>query len=86
MIIGVAIKHKDLMVCLPKPNRHPDCIRYARDVVGITATPIAAQKDQGFYTDKGVYLNREDALIYAREHNQLIREVVSKLLFSENLW
>ena len=91
MIVGVAIKHNDIMICLPKPNRHHHCIRHAVGVLGITTTPIGAKPfAQGFYTDTGVFLNRIDGRIYAIEHGQLLKQETetfnSHELFSEDLW
>jgi hypothetical protein len=87
LIIGVAIKQGDLMVCLPKPNRHHHCIRYAVQTLGLTARPIAAGHGlQGFYTDDGKYLTRQDAMIYAKANGQLINQNPTKDLFSEDLW
>jgi pSer/pThr/pTyr-binding forkhead associated (FHA) protein len=88
MIIGVAIKHNDIMICLPQPNRHHHCIRYAVGVLGITNTPIGAKPfSQGFYTETGVYLNRQEAFIYAQQHNQISGDTYhNRDLFSEDLW
>ncbi len=87
LIIGVAIKQGDLMVCLPKPNRHHHCIRYAVQTLGLAARPIAAGHGlQGFYTDDGKYLNRQDAMDYAKANGQLINPNPTKDLFSEDLW
>lgn len=44
--------------------------------------------DQGFITDKGVFLNRKDALQHAIECKQpmMFRDESSSELFSEDLW
>ncbi len=86
MILGVAIKHGQLMICLPKPNRHHDCIKYAVDVLGLNWPLSCAGKLQGFYTDTGKYLNRQRALGYVRKNGQLVNEDARCYLFSEDLW
>lgn len=85
-IIGVAVKQKDLMICLPKPNRHHDCIRYAVETLGLTPPIGAPALNQGFYTANGVYLNRERAFLYAKERGQIINPEAHKYLYSEDLW
>lgn len=97
MILGVAIKVGELMVCLPKPNRHGDCIHHAVTVLK-QKPPVSSRFDeQGFYTDEGLYLDRIEAAKYARSHNQILenRKHLKLLthnskqveyLFSEDLW
>ena len=55
-IMGVAIKHGDLVIALPKPNRHHNVIRFMADTLGLN-TPIGGG-GQGFYLEDGTYLNR----------------------------
>jgi len=86
MIIGVAVKHGDVCICLPKPSRHHHCMRYAVDVLGLKP-PIGANADfQGFYLKNGKFLNRKSALEYAKEHKQLVNKEATGYLFSEDLW
>lgn len=84
MIIGVAIKYGDLIIALPKPNRHHDCIRYAAETLGL-APPIG-RKGQGFYLATGEYLNREDAMEYMKEYYGQKITINPHILFSEDLW
>jgi hypothetical protein len=72
-IIGVAIRINHIMVCLPKPNRHCDCAKYAVQVLGLPK-PIGngPDDDQGFYTDQGYFLNRKAAKMIAIDNDQLI--------------
>ncbi len=86
MIIGVAVKQGNLMICLPKPNRHHHCIRYAVDVLGLTPPIGSGKNNQGFYTADGKYLMRAAALKYAKKHGQLINTEARCYLFSEDLW
>ena len=85
-IIGVAVKFNKIMVCLPEPNRHCDCFRYAKEVLKIDYQGCAAD-NQGFYTDDAVFLNRKAAYCVARKENQIVNPDPGKgILFSENLW
>ena len=86
MIIGVAVKEGDLMICLPKPNRHHHCIMYAVTVLGLIPPIGAAEGAQGFYTAQGEFLNRTEALAHAIKHDQLISIKAKHELFSEDLW
>ena len=86
MIIGVSIKHNDLVVCLPKPNRHHDCIYYACEVLGLKPPICGQMTKQGFYLSDGTFLDRKTGLEYAKEHNQLINKQAHTNLFSEDLW
>ena len=86
MIMGVAIKQGDITVCLPKPHRHCDCIMLAIKVLRLSPPVGSPAEHQGFYLADGSYLNRADALLHAREHNQLINPEAHAYLFSEDLW
>jgi hypothetical protein len=83
VIIGVAVIQKQLMICLPKPNRHHDCIKYAIKTLGLIP-PISSKS--GFYLEDGRFLDRKDALVYARENNQLINKDAKNQLYSEDIW
>lgn len=87
MIIGVAIKHGDLVIALPRPNRHHDVIKHMINVLGIKP-PVGHQyKDgQGFYLTDGTYLNRRQARQYALDHKQCEKPDNPRELFSEDLW
>lgn len=87
MIIGVAIKHKGVMICLPKPNRHHHCIRYGIDVLGLERPITSLSANQGFYTADGAFLNRVEAMEYVKKVGQpIINPKPLKQLFSEDLW
>lgn len=91
MIIGVAIRNKNLIIQLPKPNRHCDCFKYAFDLgLDIETTGIGMKaKHQGFYTNSGRYLDRAEALKYVQENPQSMVKNADFLiggLFSEDLW
>lgn len=95
MIVAVAIRSDSVMIQLPKPNRHCDCFDLAKEMgidhvkarIGIRAV------DQGFVTDKGVYLDRNQAMRHAKRCGQALIKTSEDLkhrwsdpLFSEDLW
>lgn len=86
-IIGVALYHEGMTFSMSPPNRHADIIRYlATRGMDIDVT-CGAQ--QGFLTSTGVFVNRTEAKIIAREAKQLLHPTVranSKELFSEDMW
>ena len=85
MIIGVAVKYGDLTICLPKPNRHHNCIREA--VVTLGLIPPIGEDGQGFYLADGTYLDRVQALQYVKDNNQPLRNPQAhRQLYSEDLW
>jgi hypothetical protein len=90
MILGVAIKIGDhIEIRLPKPNRHCHCFSYFEELTGKPATATGLRtggENQGFYTDKGVYLNREQALKHAKRCGQIINNDAKHYLFSEDVW
>ena len=92
MIEGVAIKIGDhIEVRLPMPNRHHDCFRYFYETTGIMVPNLGLKtngKNQGFYTDKGVYLDRFQAWRHVKRCGQTMVKgaIKSGLLFSEDLW
>lgn len=85
-ILGVAVKFGDIFVCLPKPNRHCDCFKYAVEVLGLSKPLDNAAINQGFYLETGKYLTRRMAFEHARDSGQLINPEANKYLFSEDVW
>lgn len=84
-ITHVAIRFQGKVYSLPPPNRHHDVIR---EIVRLTGVDSVDNDEQGFLDETGRFLNRQQAILSARLHNQ-IREgsrIVAGLLFSENLW
>jgi hypothetical protein len=85
-ILGVAIKQGNIFICLPKPNRHHHCIKYAIEVLGLMP-PISSEFcDQGFYLENGKFLGRHEALEHAIDEKQLIHNVKINFLTSEDIW
>jgi len=86
-IVGVAVKQGDLIICLPRPNRHHNCILYAVEFLGLNPPIGAGASNQGFYLADGTYLTREEALAHVLKINQPLRNPnPKKYLFSEDLW
>jgi hypothetical protein len=85
-ILGVAIKQNDLIICQPAPARHHDCIEYAIEVLGLKPPMSSLFLNQGFYLENGQYLDRNEALVVAKEENQIIHNVGLEFLTSEDLW
>lgn len=85
-IIGVAVKHGDLVIGLPKPKRHHHVLNHMVNVLGIKP-PVGHQQEygQGFYLADGTYLNRLQAHAYAHDIGQ-ITVTDHPELFSEDLW
>ena len=95
-IEGVAVRFQhegaEIEVRLAQPNRHCDCFRYAADVLKLPSGSHSRADNQGFYDDKGNYLNRKQAMKHVvGEGRKLIpmscgNVNVSPILFSEDLW
>lgn len=96
MIVGVAIKNEIMMISLPKPARHCDCFLYLIEQFGRKkGTKIARNmhgKNQGFITDKGIYLDRFQAMRHVKRCKQKLLDCEHAThqwnhpLFSEDLW
>lgn len=86
MILGVVIKYKDILIALPKPNRHMDCVLHGYCNLGYKDCKRSKISDGGFYTKTINFMDRVTALEYAKEHNQLINKQAHTMLFSEDLW
>lgn len=70
---------------LPAPNRHHDVIRLIAEQTGVSYVNTHGE-DQGFLDSSGRYLNRRQALLNARLHNQIKGAIIHNELYSENLW
>ena len=79
-IIAAAIKlPSGNIVSLPKPSRH-------HDIINNLERPCAFE--QGFLTDAGTFVTREEAYIIARNEGQILFRCDGDegRLFSDNLW
>lgn len=82
-IIGVAIKHGDLVITLPAPNRHNHVMDYMKQTLHLWP-PFDGE--QGFYTNDGIFLNRSEAFEYAQRTKQCTRREHAGPFTSEELW
>ena len=82
MLIGVAIRHRETgeVFAISKPARHHMVIRALVDA----GKPEHAKGEQGFITESGIFLNREQAALHAFANEQCT--YVGRTLCSENLW
>lgn len=85
-IIGVVVKFNDLYICLPKPNRHSDVIYYAYYTLKLDLPIHQKLSNSGFYLNDGTFLNRLEALAYAKANSLLINQQAHTQLYSEDLW
>lgn len=88
MIVGVVIKDSAEKVFKgEKPRRHADLVldmaEYYQDLSYDKMPKIVFQ---GFYTDDGEILSREDAYVLARQNGQTQVTRPSERLYSEDLW
>lgn len=93
MIVGVAVKFGDhIEVRLPAPNRHCHCFWHFLKVTGLDGVGSLPSDmrtggdNQGFYTDKGIYLTRRQAFRHVMQIKQPVRSKPNRLLFSEDMW
>lgn len=81
----VAMKHPNGNVyAVERPGRHSHILQMLYE----QGVPSAnGQEDQGFVTNHGRYVNRQEAVIIASSRGQLIRKTSPvNQLFSEDLW
>ena len=83
MIVGVTCWLNGERYDLPAPNRHHNVIH----LLASKGLPGRVKPDdQGFYTDTGEYLDREQAREYALRIGQILKADHCRDLFSEDLW
>lgn len=82
-ITHVAIKYKDVVYSLAAPDRHHHVLRVIHKKHKSTAF-----NEQGFLTNEGKFVTREEAFVIAKAAAQIrdITKTVSSELFSEDLW
>lgn len=89
-ITAAAIKFGDLVCWLPAPARHHHILRSV--VANFKGRSDAGylREVQGFMTDQGEFLGREDAYAHAHNCKQLLERKPGQYngneLFSEDLW
>ena len=88
MIVGVAVRVSGVIWKLPRPARH----HHLRSILPGGYLPSydgEGRPCQGFYTDAGEYLGREEAFKHAMACGQVDRPAGGHdgpELFSEDLW
>lgn len=93
MIIAAAIKIADVVCFIPRPARHHHVLHsLAKSFNGRTDGGYT-EEVQGFVTDSGDFLDREEAMKHALECNQTLvgrirnpNSYNGPELFSEDLW
>jgi len=93
MIVGVAFYNPEtqMLVTMPKPNRHSDIIG---NLHAISGKQVGSPWKQGFVTDQGEFLNRNEAARYVVRVGQTLTQYARDeymtrtltTLYSEDLW
>jgi len=93
MIVGVAFYNPEteMLVTMPKPNRHNDIIS---NLHAISGKQVGHPWVQGFVNDIGLFFNRQQAARYVVDNNQPLHRFAKEeyenlkltTLFSEDLW
>lgn len=81
-IVAVAVRANGLIISMPAPARHFNIMKSMPAKMARSVLP----SDQGFVTDTGHYVGREDALRIATAAGQLLKPTAHRELFSEDLW
>lgn len=83
-IVGVGIVSKGILYELPFPKRHHHCIHKAWKE---TDRIMVVTESQGFITNRGRYVGREEGLAIAKNARQLLKRHFHETeLFSESVW
>lgn len=83
MITAVAINYVEgRMYFASQPYRHHNLI----DMAIQDRCQVPIKGIQGFLTDKGEFLNRDEAEAHAKECGQLTKSMRGSILTSEDLW
>lgn len=87
-ITHVAIRFKEVIYSLPKPNRHHNVIRHIIETTGVKFVN-AREDDQEFLVDGVKYCKRRPALSIALRNGQCKSDCLGAklgMLFSEDIW
>lgn len=92
-ITHVAVRFREVVYSLPKPNRHHHVFQHiieenAKENITVNRIDSSDPDDQGFVDADGNYLNREQGLARAIARSQIVdmQKIYARQLFSENLW
>lgn len=86
MITHVAIRFRGKVWSLPRPYRHHHIIRVICYLDPDVDCVDTHGDDQGFLTDSGQYLTRDQGEEHARACGQLNKPIIGGVLTSEDLW
>ena len=82
-ILNAALRNENQVVfTMPRPNRHHSII----NAMFYSEIEKRNQKEQGFMTSEGRFVNRTEAMVIALESGQLTKKTGFDYLFSEDLW
>ena len=76
----------ELILSVPAPGRHHNCFHCLAALDRNLAQNLAGCEEQGFITDKGVFVDRDMAGWIASEAKQTLDGKPKSHLFSEDLW
>lgn len=83
-IVAAAVKYGDVVAFVPKPGRH-HTVTYA--VYNELGARTGGNREQGFVTNFGRFVDREEGLAIARASSQIKQKHGNQnLLFSEDMW
>lgn len=87
-IVAAALKiGRDIVASMPPPARHHTIMHEMFDLTGDNRLSAVPPDGQGFLTDTGRFVGREEAFVIARDAGQIItKHPPSDMLFSEDLW
>ena len=100
-IYSAAIWYKDLPVgdwieyavdpgIVVKGHRHADIIHTVYNLIGkrtcTHGTDCTGEFEQGFVTNKGRFVDRQEGMLIARDAGQVISDTTSDTLYSEDLY
>ena len=86
IIVAVAFNWNELIISMPSPARHHNVI--ANMFKARMPKEAAFMQNQGFITNTGRFVNRNEAFKIAKEANQLKNNNLgsAECLISEDLW
>lgn len=82
-IAAVAMRVGGLAISMPQPSRHHNVL-WEMDAQGLS--PFVHPINQGFLTDSGRFVEREEAVGIAKAAGQIVEPRWPPHLYSEDLW
>jgi len=78
-----AIVFKNKVYSMAVPARHCDVIQFIQDETNVWGV---GSRGQGFLTNHGDFVTREEAEVIARACGQMVGPIIGGVLTSEDLW